>query len=197
MPRNTNTTAMTIIHRITSLLVTILIALLLSSAVFARETMIIKDKGIEIEAFVFGQGQQTLIIGAGNGRPAADLEELAKGIAAGGIRVVTYNYRTIGASKGPIVGLTLHDYAQDVWRIADALGAKKVHLAGKTYGNRVMRTAASDQPERTMSITLIGAGGEILPSAEIQESQVSGLCFARFKPFSGTATRSCRQHDQH
>jgi pimeloyl-ACP methyl ester carboxylesterase len=149
-------------------LAAILIAALLSTAVHAAETRIIKDHGIEIEAFVFGKGSQTLIIAAGNGRPAADLEALAEGIAAGGIRVVTYNYRTIGASKGPIIGITLHDYAQDLWRIADALGAKKVHLAGKTYGNRVVRTAAADRPERTLSVTLIGAGGEILPSAEVQ-----------------------------
>jgi len=145
-----------------------LIALLLSPAVHAADTRIIKDNGIEIEAFVFGTGGQTLIIAAGNGRPAADLEDLAEGIAAGGIRVVTYNYRTIGVSKGPIIGVTLHDYAQDVWRIADALGAREVHLAGKTYGNRVVRTAAADRPERTLSVTLIGAGGEILPSAEVQ-----------------------------
>ncbi len=150
-----------------SLLAAMLITLLLSPIVHC-EMRIIKDKGIEIEAFVFGKGSQTLIIAAGNGRPAADLEELAKGIAADGIRVVTYNYRTIGASKGPISGITLHDYAQDVWSIADALGVKKVHLAGKTYGNRVMRTAAADRPERALSVILIGAGGEILPSPEVQ-----------------------------
>jgi pimeloyl-ACP methyl ester carboxylesterase len=155
-------------NSVLSFFAALLIALLLSFAAHAGEIKIIKDNGIEIEAFVFGKGSQTLIIAAGNGRPAADLEDLAKGIAGGGIRVVTYNYPTIGASKGPINGITLHDYAQDVWRIADALSAKKIHLAGKTYGNRVMRTAASDQPERTLSVTLIGAGGEILPSAEVQ-----------------------------
>jgi len=139
-----------------------------SSETLASETRIIKDNEIEIETFVFGEGKQTLIIAAGNGRPASDLDNLAKGIAACGIRVITYNYRTIDASKGPIDDITLHDYAQDVWRIADAMGGKKVHLAGKTYGNRVMRAAAADQPERVLSITLIGAGGEILPSAEVQ-----------------------------
>ena len=65
-----------------SLLAAMLIALLLSPEVYAGETRIIKDKGIEIEAFVFGKGSQTLIIAAGNGRPAADLKDLAKGIAA-------------------------------------------------------------------------------------------------------------------
>ena len=31
-----------------------------------------------------------------------------------------------------------------------------------------MRAAAADRPERTLSIILIGAGGEILPSEEVQ-----------------------------
>ncbi len=103
---------------------------------------------------------------AGNGRPAAQLSALAKAIAANGIRVITYNYRSLGASTGPIDGLTLHDYADDLWRIADALGIEKLHLAGKTYGNRVVRAASQDKPDRVLSVILIGAGGEQLPSQE-------------------------------
>jgi pimeloyl-ACP methyl ester carboxylesterase len=134
----------------------------------ADGTIIIRDGEVEIETFIFGEGQNTLIIAAGNARPAAQLDELAQSIAASGIQVVTYNYRGIGASKGPIVGITLHDYADDVWRIANALELDKVHLAGKTYGNRVMRTAAADKPERVLSVILVGAGGDILPSEETQ-----------------------------
>jgi pimeloyl-ACP methyl ester carboxylesterase len=139
---------------------------------FAQETspaIIIKDGAIEIETFIYGNGSETLIIAAGNGRPAADLTDLAKRIASSGIQVVTYNYRTIGKSKGPISSITLHDFAQDVWRIADALGVRKVHLAGKTFGNRVMRTASADKPGRVLSVILIGAGGEILPLIEVQK----------------------------
>ena len=136
--------------------------LILSYPVLATSeiTRIIRDGDIEIETFIYGEGSDTLIIAAGNGRPAAQLEELARNIASSGVQVVTYNYRTIGGSRGRIDDITLHEFAQDVWRIADAMGLKKVHLAGKTYGNRVMRTAATDRPERTLSIILIGAGGE-------------------------------------
>ena len=42
-------------------------------------------------------------------------------------------------------------------------------LAGKTFGNRVMRTASSDQPDRVASITLLGAGGEIPPAPDVQQ----------------------------
>lgn len=127
---------------------------------------IIKADGIDIEVFEFGKGPETLIMAAGNGRPAEQLNKLAEGIAASGIHVVTYNYRSLGASTGPIDGLTLHDYAKDLWRVADGLGLKKVHLAGKTYGNRVVRAASQDNPDRVLSVTLIGAGGAVAPSAE-------------------------------
>ena len=49
------------------------------------------------------------------------------------------------------------------------LGVEKVHLAGKTYGNRVMRAASADRPARVQSVILIGAGGETLPSPEVQK----------------------------
>ncbi len=127
---------------------------------------LVKADGIEIEVFEFGKGSETLIMAAGNGRPAAQLSKLAEGIAANGIRVITYNYRSLGASTGPIDGLTLHDYANDLWRVADALGLQEVHLAGKTYGNRVVRAVSQDKPDRVLSVILIGAGGDQLPSAE-------------------------------
>ncbi|MBE8726054.1 alpha/beta fold hydrolase [Flavobacterium hungaricum] len=127
---------------------------------------LIQANGIQIETFVFGDGPAALIMAAGNGRPAIQLDELAQAIASKGIKVVTYNYRTLGASTGKIEELTLHDYADDLWKVADGLGLKEVYLAGKTYGNRVVRTASQDHPERVLGIVLIGAGGEAQPSAE-------------------------------
>jgi pimeloyl-ACP methyl ester carboxylesterase len=127
---------------------------------------LISAHGQTIEAFVFGKGPETLIMAAGNGRPAAQLMDLANAIASDGIRTVVYNYRGIGASDGALDGQTLVDYGNDVWAIADALGAQKVHLAGKTFGNRVMRAASQTKPDRVATIILVGAGGEVLPSEE-------------------------------
>jgi pimeloyl-ACP methyl ester carboxylesterase len=127
---------------------------------------LISAHGQTIEAFIFGEGPETLIMAAGNGRPAVQLMDLAKAIASPGIRAVVYNYRGIGASDGPLDGLTLVDYGNDVWAIADALGVQKVHLAGKTYGNRVMRAASQTRPDRVATIVLVGAGGEVQPSPE-------------------------------
>ncbi|MEY4633007.1 MAG: hypothetical protein RLZ18_379 [Actinomycetota bacterium] len=125
--------------------------------------------GNNYEVFEYGSGSETLILAPGNGRPAADLLELAEGVAAEGIRVITFNYRTIGASTGPVEGLTLHDYARDVWRVADALNIKRLHLGGKAYGNRVMRAASMAHPDRVKSIILYAAGGEVPVSKEVAE----------------------------
>ena len=124
--------------------------------------------GNDCEVFDVGEGSETLIIAAGNGRPAADLLELAEGVAAKGMRVITFNYRGIGASTGPVEGVTLHDYGNDVWRIADVLGLDNVHLGGKAYGNRVMRAASTAQPDRVSSIILYAAGGEVPVSDEVR-----------------------------
>jgi pimeloyl-ACP methyl ester carboxylesterase len=143
----------------------------LSSSAFAAKGVarVIQTGSTQIETFVFGDGPVSLVIAAGNGRPASQLDSLAEAISASGIRVVTYNYRTLGASTGKIDGLTLHDYANDLWQVVEKLGLGKVYLAGKTYGNRVVRTAAQDHPERVQGVVLIGAGGEVAPSRETKE----------------------------
>ncbi len=121
-----------------------------------------------IEAFEYGEGDETVILAAGNARPAAQLDRLASDLAIAGFRAITYNYRGIGDSTGTIGGLSLHDLSDDVWAVSHDVGARRVHLVGKTYGNRVMRTAASDQPDRCASLVLVGAGGQIPPSEETQ-----------------------------
>ena len=163
-------------------LVALCVLLLASVPVHAaseREQIIVKSDGLEIEAFVFGEGPETLIMAAGNGRPASQLTDLAKAIASAGIRTVVYNYRGIGASDGPLDGLTLVDYGNDVWAIADALGVQKVHLAGKTYGNRVMRAASQTKPDRVATIILVGAAARYCPRRK------------RSRCTNGTSTPTC------
>jgi pimeloyl-ACP methyl ester carboxylesterase len=133
----------------------------------ARTTLIAGDVG-DIEVFEFGEADDVLICAAGNGRPASQFDDSAARLAETGIRVVTFNSRGIGRSTGSLDGLTLHDFADDVWRIADSIECASVHLLGKAFGNRVMRTASSDRPDRVATITLLAAGGEIPPADEVQ-----------------------------
>lgn len=130
---------------------------------------LIQNGNSQIEIFIYGKGEASLILAAGNGRPATQLEELAIAIAANSIQVITYNYRTLGASTGEIENITLHDYANDLMAIVENLKLKKVYLGGKTYGNRVVRTASQDHPDKIAGLILIGAGGDVTPSQETIE----------------------------
>jgi pimeloyl-ACP methyl ester carboxylesterase len=130
----------------------------------------VASDGIKVEYFVFGSGPETLLMIPGNGRWADDLAGIASAIAVAGFSVVTINHRGIGGSEGPLEKATLHDLASDVWRVADDLKLTNVHLAGKTYGQRIMRTASADQPDRVLSLITMGCGGEFLPSEEVQNA---------------------------
>jgi len=142
-------------------------SLLGSQAMAAKAvTRTIQAGDVKIETFTYGKGPVTLVMAAGNGRPASQLDGLAQAISEHGIRVVSYNYRTLGASTGNIEGLTLHDYANDLWLVVEKLKLGKVYIAGKTYGNRVARAASQDRPDQVLGIVLIGAGGEVAPSDE-------------------------------
>ena len=116
------------------------------SVVIPQHTLI-EHNGHQIEAYVYGSGDEVIIMSAGHARPAAQFERLGRELAESGFCAVAYNYRGIGGSSGPMRGVTLHDLANDIWAIADSVGADRVHLVGKTMGNRVSRTAASDFPE--------------------------------------------------
>lgn len=129
-----------------------------------------ENGGVHVEYFTFGTGAETVLMVAGNGRAVTDLNGIARRMADAGLRAVLISHRGIGGSDGPLDRATLHDLAADVWTVADALGLERVHLAGKTYGQRIMRAASADRPERVLSLTLMAAGGEIPPSAEVVDA---------------------------
>lgn len=127
-------------------------------------------QGGNLEVLEFGREGDLVVCAAGNGRPGTQFLAIGGGLAQAGFHAISYNYRGIAGSTAPYEDITLHDQADDVWAIADAFGAEAAHLVGKTYGNRVMRAAASDHPERTLTVSLVGAGGEIMPSQETQDA---------------------------
>lgn len=127
------------------------------------QRQMIPTRAANIELYTRGSGPAVLMHPGGGGS-AGSLEELGNRVSAAGFRVVLINPRGIGASKGPLDNATLHDLAADVWDCADKLGMSKVHLLGRAFGNRAVRTASSDRPDRVMSVTLLAAGGEIAPA---------------------------------
>lgn len=56
--------------------------------------------------------------------------------------------RGMGASTGPMSGLTLHDYARDVAAVIEQLGSGPAFVLGHAFGQWVARCLAADHPRR-------------------------------------------------
>jgi len=112
----------------------------------------------------------TLVLLPGMGRPAADLDPLAARLVAAGFRVVQPDPRGMGASTGPLEGLTLHSLAADIAAVIEALDGGFVVLVGHGFGNRIARTVAADRPDLVARVVLLGCSGKVQPTPEIAEA---------------------------
>jgi pimeloyl-ACP methyl ester carboxylesterase len=107
-----------------------------------------------IEYFVRGEGPLVVLLPS-LGRGAEDFAEIA-GLLAHACRVVTPQPRGIGQSRGPMTGITLHDYARDLAAVIEAEGGPAL-VGGHAFGNFVARTTAVDRPDLVRGIALLGA----------------------------------------
>ena len=111
-----------------------------------------------IECRVDGRGPAVLMI-ASLGRPAEDFDALAARVAGAGYTAVRPQPRGVGASRGPMQGLTLHDLALDALAcVPDPTG--RVVAIGHAFGQRVARTLATEWPERVAGVVMLAAGGK-------------------------------------
>ena len=81
-----------------------------------RTVMVRGDTQIEILAQ--GEGPLAVLLPS-LGRGAADFDEIAERLADAGLRVLRPEPRGIGQSRGPMTGIDLHDYADDVAAVID------------------------------------------------------------------------------
>jgi len=106
-----------------------------------------------IAAHRIGAGPAILLL-ASLGRGAEDFAEVAPLIAAEGFEVICPDPRGIGASTGPMAGLTLYDLAADA---ASLLGPGPVIVAGHAFGNWVARALAVVRPAQVKAVALLAA----------------------------------------
>lgn len=138
--------------------------LMTSSVLFAaaQPQRFMVDRGtVQIEVLAEGKGPILLILPS-RGRGAEDYDQVAPLIAAKGFRVLRPQPRGIGKSRGPLPGLTLHDYAADVAAVIEhenkLAGSKApVIVVGHAFGNYVARVLATDRPELIRAVVLAAA----------------------------------------
>jgi pimeloyl-ACP methyl ester carboxylesterase len=154
---------------------------------------LIKYNDVEIEVIVDGEGPSIVLLPS-LARDSEDYDVVAEGLAAASYRVLRPQPRGVGRSKGPMVNVSLHDFARDIAEVVKQLGGGRSVLVGHAYGNWVARmtavahpqlvrgvviaAAAAKQypPELTVAVTK--AGDLALPNAE----RLAALRFAFFAP---------------
>ncbi|GGC41278.1 hypothetical protein GCM10011504_19670 [Siccirubricoccus deserti] len=128
------------------------------------ERRIITRGATRIEVLLQGSGPAIALLPS-LGRGAEDFDTVAPLVAAAGFRVIRPEPRGIGASTGPMEGLTLYDLAEDVAAVLAAVGAGPTIVAGHAFGNWVARALAAVQPEQVRGVALLAAsiGTELAP----------------------------------
>jgi pimeloyl-ACP methyl ester carboxylesterase len=121
-----------------------------------------------IEYIAQGSGPLVVLLPS-LGRGAEDFEDVRPRIAHA-FRVLTPQPRGIGASRGAITGITLHDYARDVAAVIENEGASPALVAGHAFGNFVARTLAADRPDLVRGVALLGATHVWPVPADVRDS---------------------------
>ena len=164
---------------------------------FAREvTRTIVTRGdTRIEVLSQGAGPFIVLLPS-LGRGAEDFDEIAVALATANFRVLRPQPRGIGASQGPLTGITLHDYADDVAAVIEQAKGGPAFVVGHAFGNRVARLLATVRPDLVRAVGLIAANvgrdpsppqvrAAIKASADLslpQAQRLAALQFAFFAP---------------
>jgi pimeloyl-ACP methyl ester carboxylesterase len=150
---------------------------------------------VRIEVLAQGRGPLIVLLPS-LGRGAEDFDVIAERLAAAGFHVLRPQPRGIGASRGPMSGIDLHDLAADIAAVIAHAGGNAAFLAGHAFGNRVSRMLATDRPDLVRAVALIAANVGHAPSPPVvreaikasanptlpDEERLKALQFAFFAP---------------
>lgn len=107
----------------------------------------------------------TVLLSSGLGGAAGYWQAQVPALVEAGYRVVAYDQRGTGRSRGTGEGLpagyAIGHMAADVVEVLDATGTGACHVVGHALGGLVGLQLAIDAPERVASLVLINAWGRV------------------------------------
>lgn len=122
----------------------------------SAQTFMVQYDAVHITVHAFGHGPRIVMMPS-LGRGAEDFFDIAQRLAAAGYRVLCPQPRGLGGSKGPLTGITLHDYARDIAAVIRHDGGEPTVVAGHAFGNFVARTMGADHPQLVRAVVLLAA----------------------------------------
>lgn len=130
----------------------------------ARRHELVSHGAVTLDVVVEGAGPPVVLLPS-LGRDSLDYDEVAAGLAGKGFRVLRPQPRGIGASTGPMDGLTLHDYADDVAAVIEQQDAGPAVLVGHAYGHFVARMTAADHPQLVRGVVVAAGAARTYPDS--------------------------------
>jgi pimeloyl-ACP methyl ester carboxylesterase len=130
-----------------------------------RNQTVQTDDGVSIAYKTLGEGPRTLLFSHGWGGASSGFfwQEMLAHLDLGGLRIVLVDARGHGESEKVTTGFTSERFAQDMFAVADAVGAEQVVLVGYSLSGRPVQWMACTQPERVIGQILIAP----VPAADI------------------------------
>jgi len=133
-------------------------------------TRFLVDRGeVRIAVHAFGKGPRIVMMPS-LGRGASDFFDIAQRLADAGYRVLCPEPRGLGGSSGPLHGITLHDFADDIAAVIKQDGGESTVVAGHAFGNFVARAMGADYPQLTRAVILLAATHTWPLSQDLRES---------------------------
>ncbi|CAJ0685914.1 alpha/beta hydrolase [Ralstonia wenshanensis] len=123
---------------------------------------LVRHGDVQIETLSQGRGP-TVVILPSLGRGAEDYDEVARLLAADGLRVLRPQPRGIGQSKGPMANLDMHAFAADVAAVLDQQKTGLVVVVGHAWGSQPARMLAVDRPDLVRGLVMAAASAGKLP----------------------------------
>jgi len=122
-----------------------------------------------IEVLAEGSGPLIVLLPSAF-RGAEDFDPIVPGLALAGFRVLRPQPRGIGASTGPMTGISLKDFARDVAAVIAHERAGPAVVAGHAYGNWVARVTSIERPDLVRAVIVIAAAKKGPIPKELLES---------------------------
>lgn len=115
-----------------------------------------------IEVLVDGSGPCVVLLPSSQ-RDSRHEDELAHPLADAGYTVLRPQPRGMGASVGPLEGMTLNDLADDVAFAIDQLGGGRAVVLGHAFGHFVARVTDWRHPAKVRGVVVLGAAARAFP----------------------------------
>ena len=140
----------------------------------SRSSALVRIADVAITTYVSGQGPAIVILPSYGRDGGDDFDDISARLAQAGWRVLRPQPRGIAGSKGPMTGVTLHDLADDVAAVIQALGHGRAVLLGHAFGQALSRLVATDHPDLVHAVIVAASQASDVPADIASAPMIAG-----------------------